>query len=168
MLDGESVEAIFNFYVTDTRGMDMATYKQMDYDSIELEGLWDPEPQYDTNHQDFIDAFEIADLDSDGLLCRDEAQMWFQVSDEDMDAFWDHYVTNQEKMNENQAVWAFNEYTYEEGFFYVMKEYTMECDEFHEILFMGDVDRDGKMSLTELADVFDCECGCCGDVCQEC
>lgn len=71
-------------------------------------------------------------------------------------------------MNINQAVWAFNEWTYSTGWFYVMKQLTLECDEFHQILYDADTDKDGKIGLCELSVAFDCEEGCCGQICEEC
>merc|ERR1719471_1116812 len=44
----------------------------------------------------------------------------------------------------------------------------MECDEFHEILFLGDANRDGTIGLYELSNVFDYEPGCCGQAGEEC
>lgn len=135
---------------------------------VEEEGLWDPEPLYDTDHPDFIAAFNAADSNSDGLISRDEASMWFGVAADSLDDFWDYYVTKQDSMNVNQAVWAFNDWNYSQGWFYVMKELTLECDEFHEILYNADTDKDGKIGMCEMCVAFDCESGCTGGSCVEC
>lgn len=93
-MDGGEVDAWFSYYVTDQRGIDLALFKQINHDMVELEGLWDPEPQYDTSHPDFVAAFNAADTNSDGLISRDEASAWFGVTADSMDDFWQHYVTN--------------------------------------------------------------------------
>lgn len=87
------------------------------------------------------------------VLERDGAQAWFGIEDEDMDSFWDHYITSgtgEGKLPEWFATTVFNNYMYNEGWFEQYHEWSAEDDQFMSHFYYSDEDKDGELCVDEL------------------